>query len=504
MYLGTSAAKVFTSARPQLTKITQTPPGARHRLEDLLGNRFVRKLLGVLTAADGNGGSLFERLCASYDNPDLARGERWKWALPGLLIDMALMAARLDPELMKRKLFHHRPTVRALALTGRSIARFGLMAPQRYVAPLMVVWNITRACNLRCRHCYQDAGPAPPAGELAREEKIRVVDRLAEAGVPFLAIAGGEPLVSKDLWPTLAEARRRGIHVTVATNGTLLTPETVARLVEAGVKYVEVSIDSVDPEQHDRFRGVPGCWARAIQGIRNSVAGGMRTGLATCFTRETVHLADDMVKLAIDLGCQTFSHFNFIPVGRGRGMIEADLRPEQRERLLRRLVEILQEGRINVISTAPQFSRACVVHAPEDGLFATGHAGRGQGRKTLVLSRYIGGCGAARCYCSIQPNGDVTPCVYIPSEKMGSLRAQSLLEIWDGALVRTLSDRDDRGDHCGVCDYRAYCGGCRARAFSYVGDMQAGDPGCKFNSPVWDEVTAAAGESPFRVVTAAG
>ncbi len=264
------------------------------------------------------------------------------------------------------------------------------------------------------------------------------------------------------------------------------------RLIECGVKYVEVSIDSNDPAEHDRFRGRPGAWERAIQGIRNSVAAGMRTGLATCFTRNTVERVDAMVALAKSLGCATFSHFNFIPVGRGKDHANEDLTPDQREFLMKKLVDYLQEGEINVISTAPQFGRSCVIYGPKDGLFATGHVGRGGGTKTRVLARYIGGCGAGRCYCCIQPNGDVTPCVYISTEVVGNLRRQSLAEIWDHELFRTLQDREDRGDHCGVCDYRVYCGGCRARALAYTGDITAGDPGCVYNRREWEEITAEA------------
>src|SRR5690606_24498518 len=121
---------------------------------------------------------------ANYD-----RSENWRWALPSAAIDLALTRARADKELWKRKLFHHRPTVKALALAARSVARHGLTRPQWFAAPLMVVWNITRACNLKCRHCYEDASGAPRENELTLEEKIGVVDQMGDAGVPFLAIA---------------------------------------------------------------------------------------------------------------------------------------------------------------------------------------------------------------------------------------------------------------------------------------------------------------------------
>ena len=442
----------------------------------------------------------FEKLCENYNNPTLSLSSRLKWSLPNWLIDVALKRARLDKQVMTDKLFHHRPTVRSLAMTARSIARYGLSAPQRFVAPLMVVWNITQACNLRCQHCYQNATPRPLPDELSLEEKLVAVDQMAAAGVAFLAIAGGEPLLCKDLFAVLERTRLREIHTTMATNGTLLTKETVARLLAAGVKYVEVSIDSIDPQEHDRFRGQRGAWTRSIAGIQNSVAGGMRTGLAMCFTRDNVHKVDQAVQLAIDLGCRTLSHFNFIPVGRGKRIDNADMTPSQREWLLRRLVAHLQEGKINIISTAPQFARSCVAYAPADGLFATGHAGSGKGHQTRVLSKYIGGCGAGRCYCALQPNGDITPCVYISGLKVGNIRHRRLSEIWDCALFGLLSDRGARRDHCVHCQAQAYCGGCRARALAYTGDIRAGDPGCEKNQDLWDALASTDISTPHDLV----
>jgi MoaA/NifB/PqqE/SkfB family radical SAM enzyme len=361
-------------------------------------------------------------------------------------MDAILCRTGANKEVLKKKLFHHPSTVRALALTARSIGVYGLTVPQRFTAPLLVVWNITQACNLRCQHCYQNATARPDSTELSTSEKLKVVDELASELVPFLAIAGGEPLMSPDLLDLIAHCQERCIHVTMATNGTLLTPEKCRELRRAGVRYIEVSIDSLDPEEHDRFRGRPGAFNRSVEGIRNAIDAGIRTSLACCFTRQNVHMAERMVQFAIDLGCSTFSHFNFIPVGRGRQVMEYDLLPEQREHLLSILRRFLVEGKISIISTAPQFGRKCIIAGFEDGVFATGHAGHGRGGKTMVLTRYLGGCGAGRCYCSIQPDGAVTPCVYMPDLKMGNLRTQSLSNIWNNRLVDVLADRDDRGD----------------------------------------------------------
>jgi len=298
-------------------------------------------------------------------------------------------------------------------------------------------------------------------------------------------------LCDPDIWAVLERAQQKKVYVTIATNGTLLTRKNVERIAGFGVKYIEVSLDSKDPATHDEFRQLPGAWQRSIEGIKNVLAmPGLRCGIATCFTRETVGQAPEMVELAISMGAHTFVHFNFIPVGRGEGMVREEMTVEQREWLLRFLLQTLDEGRIGVMSTAPQLGRVCTMYGDPEGMMAMGHAGAGKGRQAQVVSKYLGGCGAHRCYCCVQPDGQVNPCVYMPTRTLGELRKSSFADIWNNPLETVLSDRDDRGDHCGVCDYRMFCGGCRARAEAYTGDVQAGDPGCIYNKHMWDEIRA--------------
>jgi radical SAM protein with 4Fe4S-binding SPASM domain len=468
-------------------------PSQRHRMEDFLARPVTRRVLRLLARKPPGGRSLFQRICEGY-----GRNRFTTW-----LVNLALDRARLDREEMRRRLFHHVPTVKSLDLTFRSIGRYGLAAPQRFVAPLMVVWNFTQACNLSCVHCYQQATRKPQSDELALAQKLDVIAQLANAGVPFLTLAGGEPLVSPDLWPVLEAARRRGFYITLATNGTLLTPAIVARLKRAGVDYLEVSVDSLTATEHDGFRGQQGAWARTVQGIRNAVDGGIRTGLAACLTHRTAGSLDDMIHFAAELGCHTFTHFNFIPVGRGTEISASDLEPTEREALLQKMVGHIQQGRVRVLSTAPQLGRGCIMYAPTDGVFATGHAGTSPGHGGFTLARYIGGCGAGRCYCAIQPNGIVTPCVYISGVEVGDLRQRRFADIWDNELFATLSDRDQRTGHCKVCEYRAWCGGCRARAKAYFDDLTASDPGCIYNEKLWQRVKARAAREPDLVPVSA-
>jgi radical SAM protein with 4Fe4S-binding SPASM domain len=150
----------------------------------------------------------------------------------------------------------------------------------------------------------------------------------------------------------------------------------------------------------------------------------------------------------------------------------------------------MQSGKIGVISTAPQLGRACLMHASAEGKTACSHAGAGSGAKARVVAKYLGGCGAGRTYVCIEPNGDVTPCVYLPHRVMGNLRKSNVIDLFRGQFYEMFNDRTARAHHCGSCDYANYCGGCRARSDAYFGRLDAGDPGCLYNLPQWDELVA--------------
>jgi radical SAM protein with 4Fe4S-binding SPASM domain len=464
-----------------------------HKLEDYLRARPVRWLLGILAAERPARGfparwatTALERMIHSYRNPLVPLSQRVKYWPLHKFIDR--MRGDVDAETFRRRLASHVPTVRGLVIVARSVAEFGLTVPQRFVSPLFAVWNFTNRCNLSCKHCYQDSRHRALDDELTREEKLDLIDQLGESHLPMLAFSGGEPTISRDLLPALRRAGEWGMHTTLATNGTTMTAKLAARLAEAGLRYVEVSLDSVDPARHDAFRGIRGMWARAVAGAENVVATeGLRLGIAMCVHRGNVHEVREMIRFAEDLGASCFAHFNFIPVGRGLKMVAGDITPQQREELLGLLNETMQEGRIGVISTAPQLGRVCLAGAAtEQGRTACSHAGSGSGAKARVVAKYLGGCGAGRTYVCIEPDGNVTPCVYLPHRVMGNVRRKRFTDIFRQSVFwEVLNDRDRRLHHCEVCAFKHYCGGCRARADAYYGQLHAGDPGCIFNSRHW-------------------
>jgi radical SAM protein with 4Fe4S-binding SPASM domain len=459
-----------------------------HPLEDYLATWWMRKLLGFITHKRRRGGTTMEDIIQSYANPAAPLAQRMMYWPLHKFIDR--MRGSVSAEVFRKRIAEHTSTLRGMVNTARSVAEFGLTVPQRWGAPLFAVWNFTNQCNLNCRHCYQDSGHKALANELTLEEKLDVVDQMGEMYVAMVAIAGGEPTLSRDLLPVLQRCRKHGMHTSVATHGGTITPKLAAQLAEAGAKYIEISLDSVHPEKHDAFRGQPGMWQRSVNGMRNVVAQeGLRLGIAMCIHQGNIDEVEDMLRFAVDIGAGCLAHFNFIPVGRGLEMVEGDINPRQREKLLRTLNDWMQSGKIGVISTAPYFGRVCLAHAPIEGKQTCSHAGAGGGLKAKVVAKYLGGCGAGRTYICIEPDGTITPCVYIPHRVLGNVRQRRLEDIfrhnefWD-----LLCDRNRRLHHCEVCEFKNYCGGCRARADAYFGELNAGDPGCVFNEKHWEDL----------------
>ena len=461
-----------------------------HPLENYLGTRPFRWLLRKISKSGADGVTALERILDSYHNPKAPRWQRVKyWALHKFIDHFR---GETSVETFRAKMAENRPTVRGLVVVARSVGEFGLTTPQRFAAPLFAVWNFTNRCNLTCKHCYQDSEHSALDDELNLEEKLDMIDQMGRAYMPMMAFSGGEPTISKDLIPCIRRAKSYGMHLTIATNGTTMTPTLAGQLAEAGLRYVEISLDSVNPDRHDAFRGQAGLWQKTVAGARVvTQTPGLRLGIAMCVHQGNYHEVADMIRFAEeDLGASCFAHFNFIPVGRGLKMVSGDITPQQREKLLALLNAKMQKGGMGVISTAPQLGRVCLAGAAlENGRAACSHAGAGSGVKARVVAKYLGGCGAGRTYVCVEPNGNITPCVYMPHRVMGNIRQAPLMEIYRSSIFwDILNDRGHRLHHCEVCAFKNYCGGCRARADAYTGQLHAGDPGCIFNAKHWKDL----------------
>ncbi len=381
---------------------------------------------------------------------------------------------------------------RALVNILEGIAKFGVQRPQTTVAPFLVVWNFTHICNLRCKHCYENSDGTFLPDELTTEEAKKAIDMFEKAGVVAIAFSGGEPLLRKDFFEVARYAADKNFYVTVASNGTLITPEVARKIKEAGVQYIEISFDGFEKE-HDRLRGVPGAWKKACEGIKNCVAAGLDTCAATTVTRYNLKIIPKMVEFVEkELGANRMIMFNFVPTRRGKEIANADISPDEREELLKFLYSKLTDKtcRLQTLSTAPQYARIAQEFGTGPAVathFTNKAAAEALQGKAAALGDFIGGCGAGRLYCGMEPNGDIFPCVFIPI-KIGNIREQNIKQIWEKSPELRIIREREKFEGCGTCKYVYSCGGCRARSYGYFGKLDGPDPGCINNRKYWEEL----------------
>jgi len=393
---------------------------------------------------------------------------------------------------------------RGIVALVKGVVDFGIRKPFVPGAPFLVVWDYTYRCNLRCKHCYIDAGI--DRGEMSIEEKRKALNIMAEAGVVSIAFSGGEPLLGDGIYEMIKSASDYGIFTAVATNGTLITKEVAEKLKRAGLGYAQISLDAPLPNIHDDFRGIPGAWERTIRGIKNAKKAGLMVEISMTITKYNIHLVDKMIELAKELGVDYFMHFNFVPTGRGKDIIEKDISPREREMLLRSFAVKLQENfPVPTLSTAPQLARVTlqVSGKPEShNSVVAGHFYGFEARRSASeVAEFLGGCGAGRLYISLEPNGDIQPCVFLPIN-VGNILEDDFEDLWkNNPILNSLRNRDAYHGFCAQCKYKYICGGCRARAYGYLGDYLGPDPGCIYNQDTWKKLVEDLKKPKFKPIS---
>lgn len=327
----------------------------------------------------------------------------------------------------------------------------------------MISWNLTRSCNLRCDHCYRDAGP--DAGnienELSTEEGFKLLDELKKEGFMLVIFSGGEPLMRDDLEELVEYASEIGLRPVLGTNAVEVSRERLEDLKEAGVKGAAVSLDSVDPEIHDKFRGSEGAWAKTVSSIKKMVDVGIPVQINITISELNYGELDEIVEFAEKLGARAVHPFFLVPTGRGKDIESSSLRAERYQEMIEKVLKKMDETDLELKPTcAPQFMV--------------------QAEKMDKSLRYSRGCLAGVSYCCVLPEGEIHICPYLPV-KAGDLREESFSEIWNESEVfQKLRDFKNYEGKCGRCPSIDICGGCRARAYYYSGgEYLAADPWCK-------------------------
>jgi radical SAM protein with 4Fe4S-binding SPASM domain len=336
--------------------------------------------------------------------------------------------------------------------------------------PHVVAWNITQRCNLACAHCYISAGSwHSAANELPTDDCLRVVGEILAANPsPMLILSGGEPLVRDDLETIAARASAGGATVVVGTNGIGLTHERIASLQAAGVQGVAISIDSLNPVYHDRFRHGDGALEQTLAAVDRLREAKLDFIVPTTVTRGNRAEIPALVAWSAEKGAVSFNLYFLVETGRGEGM--KGMTPAENDEVLAELLllEAKYRGRMMVRSKCqPQIMR----HAWD--------AADGDENGQSPLLNYETRCPCGVHYCRITPEGKVTPCPYMPAVA-GDLAEQSFGEIWESAELFARLRARDLGGKCGECEYGLVCGGCRARAYADGGDPLGPDESCAY------------------------
>jgi AdoMet-dependent heme synthase len=353
-----------------------------------------------------------------------------------------------------------------------------------------ISWNLTQRCNLLCAHCYMSAfSGADTAYELSTAECKRVMDEIAQVNPQvFLILTGGEPLLRKDIFELAGYAAEKDFTVVLGTNGVLLREPQARLMRQHGVVGASISLDSTDSQKHDAFRHLAGAWDGAVRATKVLRDAGLDFSLHMSVTDWNVAEIPAMIDLANELGAKVLNFFFLVRTGRGENL--TDISAAQYENILTSLARAQGVGS-DEVSAESVFSRQ-----EDPWSMPIGAAGRllirakcaPHFRRIIwqldptspLLKNYAhGSCPAGKYYCRITPEGDVTPCPYMPVAA-GNLRKTSFASLWQQSAVFSELREPQLGGRCGDCEFRKICGGCRCRAYATYGDYLAEDPACSY------------------------
>jgi len=370
-------------------------------------------------------------------------------------------------------------------------------ATSPFERPYVISWNLTYRCNLACEHCYLDAGGAPQVGtenfadrsELGTDDCFKVIDDIATFAPECLTIlTGGEPLLRRDILEIVGRASARGLWVVIGTNSVRITENVARRLAEAGARGLSLSLDALDPDRHDHFRKVRGAWHNTVEGAAILDRTGLPFIVQTTAGSHNLGELEAIADFAHDrLAAKVWNLYFLVPTGRGQFV--SDITPAQYDEVLGALYRIQRKYERRMLvnaKCAPHYIKTVLEHASGEKNAEKNAETDTETNATAsvatspirIYSGGAGGCPAGTHYMGIRPNGDVTPCPYLPVFA-GNLRSSTLAGLWGtSALFADIRQRSSLGGRCGACEMNGHCGGCRARAYGMTGDLMAEDPLC--------------------------
>ncbi len=378
-------------------------------------------------------------------------------------------------------------------------------------APFTVIWEVTRACALACKHCRAEAQPLRHPLELNTEEGYRLIDQIKSFGNPIFVITGGDPMMRRDLPDLIRYAVAKGLRTSLTPSGTkLVTRERLQNVKEAGVLRLALSLDGSNAEIHDAFRKIPGTFARTMEIIRDIRDLGISFQINTTVSRYNVDDLPRMMELVKESGAVQWSLFFLVPTGRGNALDMVT--PEQHERVFNWLYDLSKTEPFDIKSTAAQMYRRVVIQREREAMAAAAALPKAAGAEGLAhvsgahvpgshapgqhelpvtvagagfqykdgLNRPVKGVNDGNGFLFISHTGEIMPSGFLPIAA-GNIREDSLGDVYRNApLFKELLNPDLLKGRCGRCEFKIVCGGQRGRAYALTGDYLETDPACAY------------------------
>ncbi|WP_462255772.1 putative heme d1 biosynthesis radical SAM protein NirJ1 [Megamonas funiformis] len=345
----------------------------------------------------------------------------------------------------------------------------------------VVVWNSTRTCNLKCRHCYMSSDAKKYQNELTTAEAKQFIDDLADFNVPVLLFSGGEPLIRPDFFELADYAAKKGVRPTLSTNGTLITPEVARKIKDIGVGYVGISLDGLR-EVNDKFRGKAGAFEAAMNGIKNCVAVDQRVGLRFTINHHNIQELENIFDFIEEENINRVCFYHLVYSGRGNQMMDEDVTAEESRRamdiIIRRTRDFEERGLKKEILTVDNHC---------DGVYMYLKAlQEGQDELAQQIKKYIamnGGNRSGMAFAEVDPLGYVHPDQFTQHHTFGNVRERKFGDIWQDTTNPIMAGLKDRKPllkgRCSKCKFLDNCNGnFRTRAEARTGDFWESDPSC--------------------------
>ena len=344
----------------------------------------------------------------------------------------------------------------------------------------VVVWNITRRCNLKCVHCYAHSKDLSYNNELTTTEGKNLIDDLSRFGVPVILFSGGEPVVREDLPELAAYAVEKGVRAVISTNGTLITEKLALKLKDIGLSYVGISIDGME-EVNDRFRGVKGAFKAALEGINNCKKAGIKVGLRFTINRFNASEIPKIFNLLEEMDIPRACFYHLVYSGRGSELINEDSTHEETrsavDLILARTKKLHESGKPKEILTVDNHADGPYLYLKllqEDP---------DRAKEVLDLLKMNAGNSSGRGIGCVSWDGEVYADQFWRHYSFGNVRERPFSEIWTDCSDPLMKKLKEKKKHvkgrCSTCRWLDICAGnFRVRAEAVTGDTWAPDPAC--------------------------